>query len=114
MVVGYYTKASGVFTSMGRRRENDLDGAVSDDAHVDTKRRDVSHHGIQFDANGRMTTVTSGGGTFATATYTAAGQLYAFLRRADGDARLQQHDAADHAVGARLPEHDVQLFGDAE
>ena len=31
--------------------------------------------GYQYDINGRLTTVTSNGGTFATATYTAAGQL---------------------------------------
>jgi len=30
----------------------------------------------QYDANGRLNTLTSGGSTFATATYTPAGQLY--------------------------------------
>jgi RHS repeat-associated protein len=32
--------------------------------------------GYQYDVNGRLNTLTSGGSTFATATYTAAGQLY--------------------------------------
>jgi YD repeat-containing protein len=64
--------------------------------------------GYQYDINGRMTEMTSNGNTFAHRELHGGGTTVpALVRRNDGDANVQPHDAVDHPVGAGLPEHDV-------
>ena len=75
--------------------------------------------GYQYDANGRINTMTWDAGygptTFATATYGAAGEMLSLSYGAGTEyADVQQPAATDESIAIRVHEYDVQLSGDGE
>jgi YD repeat-containing protein len=89
-----------------------LHGTISNGTFTSDPTSTVSY---TYDTYGRLNTLTSR--RFAVRHRDLHGSrptVSAFLRRVNGDAHVQQHDAAHRAVGARVPEPDVQLLANAE